>query len=608
MPARAAVADGGQGFTTRELNKGTWGDYVKFFSQGNGWDHCGCTVHQGFQAPSKVRLWTDKRDWNLELKHRLLERGLTHGILVYSDGEPVGWCQFGRRSELPVPEAKRRALLDGAPGWKRTWSLGDDASPSERVWRITCFCTHKDFAGRGVAGVALRAAIDAIANRGGGLVEGLPRALAHDYELGPGRGWRRHVGPFKVPVAGLGDVDGAGWLYGAMHCGTVGMFERAGFAAVEQIGAGPRVLVRLLVPPRRPVGSTSERPRRQGVTHVPYAPEVRARAAELMRSGGAAEEVAQELGISAPVAHRFFVEDEWRWATATHPHLRSLHSRQDVIDAVEAEFARLDRLLATLSEDDFAVPLPFSEDAIERWTVQDGLAHVTAVGEAAARAMAGRRGDGAKREPLEAPVGGPTSLSWPRQYPRHMSAEPPKPREVLEWHREVHAQLMRALSRWLESRPMEQLGSPERGVGSFIAHERGHRLQMERALLAAGRSIPSDPPPTPRQIVDRMSQRFDGATDPELRATLQLNVTGRAGGRWWVRIDGGVCHAGEGDLQGPDVVVTTRVQELVRLALGETTPTWSASKGTIRITGRLRLGAALRVLSLFKPDYRWPGL
>ena len=603
------MADGGEGFTTKELNKSTWGDYVKFFSEGNGWDHCGCTAYQGFQAPSKVRLWTDKRDWNLEVKHKLLERGLTHGILVYSDDEPVGWCQFGRRSELPIPEAQRKGLLNGAPGWKRMRTPGgEDENPSERVWRITCFCTRKDFAERDVAGTALRAAIDAISNRGGGLAEGYPRALAHNYEVGPGRSWRRHPGPFKVPVEGLGEVDGSGWLYRAMHCGTLGMFHRAGFAAIEQIGAGPRVLMQKLVLPRRPVGSTSERPRRQGVTHVPYAPELRAKAAELLRSGKAAEDVARELGITASGAYRFFAEGEWCWATTKYPYLQSIHTREDVIDAVEGEFARLDRLLTSLSEDDFAVPLLFSEDAIEKWTVQDGLVHVTVGSEAAAQAMAGRRNSRTEREPLETPVGGPTSLSWPRQYPSHMLARPPQPQEVLQWHREVHAHLMRALPRWLESRPVEKLVSPERGVGSFTFHARTHREQMERALLAAGRSIPLDRPPTPQQIVDRMCQSFDDAADPKLRATLQLDVTGRGGGRWWVRIDRGRCQAGEGNLQRPDVVVTTRVQEFVRLRLGETTPTWSASKGTIKIAGPLRLGDALRVLSLFKPDYRWPNL
>ena len=129
--ADASVAEGGERLTTRELNKSTWGDYVKFFSQGNGWDHCGCTAYQGFQAPSKVRLWVDKRDWSLALKHKLLERGLTHGILVYCEGKPVGWCQFGRRGELPIPTAQRKAVLSGEPGWKRIHEVGgegEDAS------------------------------------------------------------------------------------------------------------------------------------------------------------------------------------------------------------------------------------------------------------------------------------------------------------------------------------------------------------------------------------------------------------------------------------------------------------------------------------------------
>jgi len=189
-----------------------------------------------------------------------------------------------------------------------------------------------------------------------------------------------------------------------------------------------------------------------------------------------------------------------------------------------------------------------------------------------------------------------------------MLARPPQPQKVVEWHWQVHANLMGALPRWLESRPMEKLVSPQRGVGSFSFHARGHRQQMERALLAAGRSIPFDPLPTPQQIVDHMCQSFDGAADPKLRATLQLDVTGRGGGRWWVRIDRGGCQAGQAGTQRPDVIVTTRVQEFARLGLGEVTPVWSAAKGTLKIVGRLRLGEALRMLSSFKPDYRWPNL
>jgi putative sterol carrier protein len=485
-------------------------------------------------------------------------------------------------------------------------TVSEGQSASERVWRVTCFCTRKDFAGRDVAGTALRAAVDAIANRKGGLVEGYPRALAHDYEPGPGPGWRRHKGPFKVPVEGLGDVDGSGWLYGAMHCGTVGMFERAGFTPVQQIGAGPGVLMRKDVPPRRPVGSTSERPRRQGVTHVPYAPEVRARATAMLRAGQDADSVARELGIARQLPLRFLVAEEVRSATATHPYLRVVHTREDVIDRVETEFARLDRLLSSLSEDDFAVPLLFSDDAIERWTVQDGLAHLTACKQAECLVIGRRRPKREEPEPLSPPLGGATSTSWPRQYPRHMRSSPPRPNEVLEWHWQVHADYMRAVEGLYDAEP-SQIGL-WRWPQQATIHTRGHRVQMERALVAAGRSIPLDETPTAQQLVGQLCGSFNGEADPGLSVRIQLDILGSGGGRWWARIDRGECTTGKGEVPRPDMTVSTRLQEFIRLRLGESNLVESAARGTIKLTGPTRLGEALRVLSSLRPHYRWPEL
>jgi ribosomal protein S18 acetylase RimI-like enzyme len=90
-------------------------------------------------------------------KRELVEKKQSHGILVYSNGEPVGWCQFGPKAELP--------FVQGAP------------DTSEGTWRITCFVTHKRFRRQGVARVALRAAIAAIRKRGGRLIEGHPLAV-----------------------------------------------------------------------------------------------------------------------------------------------------------------------------------------------------------------------------------------------------------------------------------------------------------------------------------------------------------------------------------------------------------------------------------------------
>ena len=267
---------------TKELSTRTWTDFVKFFSQGNGWDHCGCTAWQGFRAPSRLRKWADKRDWNLELKCKLVARDLAHGILVYSDDEPVGWCQYGPKDELPLPQAERKTLLKRESGSDWQPAAPDaSSSPSDRVWRITCFCTHKDFACRGIAGVALQAAVAAIRKRGGGVVEAFPVVLVpeSDPRLIAARQGRRELirlirqhGRFsdqveqyissrpevrvhprlnaRVPVSvkGVGDINGTGWVYGAMYRGTLAMFEREGFIPVAPIDQGPCVRVQTAIP------------------------------------------------------------------------------------------------------------------------------------------------------------------------------------------------------------------------------------------------------------------------------------------------------------------------------------------------------------------------
>jgi hypothetical protein len=246
-----------QTITTKELTKRTWPDYVRFFSQGNAWDHCGCTLAHGFRAPKDVRKWSDQRDWNLEVKRRLVENGRSHGILVYAGSEPVGWCQYGPANELPLVVRGRYIDPEAAGARRRLFVDGE-----ERLWRITCFCTNPDYARQGVTGVALRAALRSIAAKGGGVVEARPIVLAKgdpatDERLARVKAWdsaysrliKTH-GRFsheteehlrnRVPVTefveGIGEVDATYHGRGA-NVGTVSTFRREGFEAVS---AAPR--------------------------------------------------------------------------------------------------------------------------------------------------------------------------------------------------------------------------------------------------------------------------------------------------------------------------------------------------------------------------------
>ena len=135
---------------------------------------------------------------NRRAKRALVQGRRAHGILVYADGEPVGWCAYGRREELPRMDGNRRY---------RGLEHGD----AGRRWRITCFFVDRGHRGHGVAGAALRAALAAIRRRGGGIVEAFPATK---------------------PVRFL------------LYYGTVGMFGQEGFQVVAPLGPAQVLMTR----------------------------------------------------------------------------------------------------------------------------------------------------------------------------------------------------------------------------------------------------------------------------------------------------------------------------------------------------------------------------
>ncbi|MGB9463953.1 MAG: GNAT family N-acetyltransferase [Candidatus Acidiferrum sp.] len=152
-------------YTTKELSKKTWPDFEKLFSQGNGWDACQCMhFHRPCALPKNKWLHsrTQRAVRNRREKQELLDRGGSHGILVYANGEPVGWCQYGPKDELPRIDNSRKYRAH-AP------------EPSaDKLWRITCFVVLKKYRKQGVASAALKAALESIRKKGGGLVEAYP--------------------------------------------------------------------------------------------------------------------------------------------------------------------------------------------------------------------------------------------------------------------------------------------------------------------------------------------------------------------------------------------------------------------------------------------------
>ncbi len=154
-------------YKTRELSKRTWPDFAKLFSQGNGWDHCQCMHFHRFCALPKekwLRIRAERAIRNRRQKKQLVGAGRSHGILVYTNDEPVGWCQYGPQEELPRIDTIRN------------YRAHAHVPAPQKLWRITCFVVLKNHRKQGVATAALKAAIASIKKKGGGIVEAYPIA------------------------------------------------------------------------------------------------------------------------------------------------------------------------------------------------------------------------------------------------------------------------------------------------------------------------------------------------------------------------------------------------------------------------------------------------
>ena len=139
--------------------------------------------------------WSGK---HREYKEKLVRANRSHAALVYDGPDVVGWCQFG-----PPVELVARMSAYGKMGL----DLPD--------WRTTCFFVDRDHRREGVAKAALEGALRFIAARGGGKVDGYPKAL-----------------PRGKPYSGS-------FLWG----GTESMYTELGFRPLGALGTSPTVKV-----------------------------------------------------------------------------------------------------------------------------------------------------------------------------------------------------------------------------------------------------------------------------------------------------------------------------------------------------------------------------
>jgi hypothetical protein len=179
-------------YTIRPLDSGTWDDFAALAERHNGcWNAvhgscwaggggCWCMRFQWSCAPRRAG------EGNRACKEQLVSEGRAHAALVFDGDMAVAWCQYGAPEELPNIYHRKE------------YEAGLDRLPD---YRLTCLFVDKNNRHNGVAGVALRGALDLIARAGGGIVEA----------------YQQDTGGQKVSAS-------------LLYSGTRSLFEQAGFS------------------------------------------------------------------------------------------------------------------------------------------------------------------------------------------------------------------------------------------------------------------------------------------------------------------------------------------------------------------------------------------
>ena len=166
-------------YTIKPLQPDTWDAFADLVERHNGvFGGCWCTWFHTMHAEKKFTT-----EGNCAVKQRLVNEGRAHAALVFDGDVAAAWCEYGSPDELPNIYHRKQ------------YDAETDRLPD---YRITCIFVDKLHRRKGLSELALRGALDLIAQAGGGVVEAYPH-------------------------------DNDGQRVAVLYNGTRNLFERAGF-------------------------------------------------------------------------------------------------------------------------------------------------------------------------------------------------------------------------------------------------------------------------------------------------------------------------------------------------------------------------------------------
>jgi GNAT superfamily N-acetyltransferase len=146
------------GYVIKPLAIETWDAFAGLVERHNGiFGGCWCIW---FHPDSDER--GQGAEANRALKKRFVEEGAAHAALVMNGDEAIAWAEYGSPTELPNLHHRKQY---------------DAEKTRDPDYRITCVFVDRRHRRRGVTELAIRGALDLIAEAGGGVVEAYPHDL-----------------------------------------------------------------------------------------------------------------------------------------------------------------------------------------------------------------------------------------------------------------------------------------------------------------------------------------------------------------------------------------------------------------------------------------------
>jgi putative sterol carrier protein len=103
---------------------------------------------------------------------------------------------------------------------------------------------------------------------------------------------------------------------------------------------------------------------------------------------------------------------------------------------------------------------------------------------------------------------------------------------------------------------------------------------------------------TPDVVIEQMPQHLDAAKAGATNATVQFDLSGDNGGKWWLKIHDGTAESGKGEVENPNLTLLAAADDYVKIALGQMDGTAAFMQGKLKIKGDM--GLAIKFQSLFK--------